>query len=107
MGCLNARLKQILDNLNTCLQGMCQAEIIKAELIGAILYTGPMFMKYNVVTRGRALSGDQPEFAKEQFGKACLSNRSLTTIHAINSAILKLSNLQKPTIVYQGVTEGV
>ena len=73
--------------------GMSQAAIIKAELIGAMLYTGPMFMKYNAVTRGGALSGDQPEFAKEQFEKVCLSNRYVTTIHAINSAILKLGKL--------------
>ena len=34
-------------------------------------------------------------------------NSFVTTIHAINSAIVRLSKLQKPSVVYRGVSGGV
>jgi|EP00966_Prymnesium_polylepis_P017997 NLR family CARD domain-containing protein 3 len=55
-----------------------------------------MFVKYNDLLRG--------------FGPAlegCKDNTYITTIHVINSAIVKVSKLTKATKVYRGVAGGV
>ena len=53
------------------------------------LYTGPMYVHYNGVLRNRT------------------QGSYVTTIHAINSAIVRLGKLQKPSVVYRGVSGGV
>jgi len=68
-----------------------QQEVIKAglmlpEVAGIRLYTGPMYVQYNNTLR------------KQVFGQF------VTTLHAINSGIVKLSKLTKATTVYRGVT---
>ena len=54
------------------------------------LYTGPMYVWYNVRVLRKGLKG--------QF---------VTTIHCISSAIVKMAKLQKTATVYRGVSGGV
>ena len=61
---------------------LCQsANLLDEEVIALRLYTGPMFFKYNAVLR------NFPENAV----KALKGNRYVTTIHAIVSGVIKLS----------------
>jgi hypothetical protein len=67
------------------------AKLLKAEVVALRLYTGPMFKIYNTVLR-------DVENHRGQF---------VTTIHALNSAVLKLSKLQPACKVYRGVKGGI
>lgn len=74
----------------------------KAELLAARLYTGPLYQKYNACLRGievKAMEGRWMEL--------CMGNRYTTTLHVINSAVVKLGKLQPAMKVYRGVTGGV
>eukprot|EP00966_Prymnesium_polylepis_P254111 5872724-Prymnesium_polylepis.2 len=42
-----------------------------------------------------------------QFEDLCLGNRYVTTLHCINSALLKLSKIQRSEVVYRGASGGV
>ena len=75
------------------------------EFYGARLYTGPMYLKYNAVLRGLQFKDDTR--LKGEFDKLCQGNKYTTTLHAINSAIIKLSKLTKAKLVYRGVSGGV
>eukprot|EP00966_Prymnesium_polylepis_P181892 4213792-Prymnesium_polylepis.1 len=55
------------------------------EVAGIRLYTGPMYSKYNFTLRKK------------------IRGAYVTTLHAINSGIVKLSKLTKATTVYRGV----
>ena len=111
MSVTNTKLKELsADPLGVC------------ELIAARLYTGPLFVKYNVVLRGLRL-----EFARDDFLRLCAdpqtysrfqsndlsfqeaadghANTYSTTLLSINSAILKLSKLTKAYPVYRGVAD--
>ena len=61
-----------------------------------------MYLKYNGVLRGLLFP-----FARPTFEKLCMGNKYTTTLHAINSAILKLSKLTVAAKVYRGVSGGV
>ena len=93
------------------------------ELIAANLYTGPLFVKYNGVLRG--LQSESP-FLRNAMIKLCCPadifaaytsgtvtfetardkhlNRYTTTIHGINSAVIKIGKLTKATKVFRGVS---
>lgn len=73
------------------------------EFVGARLYTGPLYLKYNAVLRGCGIKG----FMEKKWMELCLGNKYTTTIHVINSAVVKLSKLQKASQVYRGLTGGV
>ena len=53
----------------------------------------------------RSFSG--VEFLKTQFTELCKGNLYATTIHGINSAVIKLSKLQVACPVYRGSTEAL
>ena len=91
---------------NARLRAEGHAEVIKEELLGGRLYTGPMYQKYNAVLRGY---GDAPgsTFLADAARKLTKGNRYVTTIHAINSAVIKLSKLSKAGKVYRGVCYGL
>jgi len=72
--------------------------------VGARLYTGPMFVKYNTVLR--ACSG-KVEFLVVQAKALCAGNKYSTTLHVINSALGVLSALSKCQSVYRGVSGGI
>ncbi len=65
------------------------AKLLLAEVAGVRLYTGPMYKLYNSVLRARQRGA------------------YVTTLHAINSAILKLARQTKACTVYRGVNGGV
>jgi len=106
-----------------------QAGLMIAEVAGIRLYTGPMYVLYNAVLRG--LRTDSSKLQEDMIRLCCpkhtadryLGNEALniapgsvtleeamlslnrypTTIHAINSGIVKLSKLTEATTVYRGV----
>jgi hypothetical protein len=66
-----------------------------------------MFEKYNAVLRGGARNANQVQFMKDKFEKLCKHNRYTTSIHVINSALVKLSKLQPAVEVFRGVKGGL
>merc|ERR1719422_2560027 len=66
-----------------------------------------MFEKYNAVNRGGARNVQQTDMMTNKFKSLCKGNRYVTTIHVINSAIIKLSKVQKAEKVYRGVKGGL
>ncbi|KAJ1492128.1 ankyrin repeat-containing domain protein [Baffinella frigidus] len=73
-----------------------EAGLLDEEILALVLYTGPMFSKYNAVLRG--------------FPKAVVDdlngNTYATTIHLIVSGVIKLSRrtvLPKDRVVYRGL----
>jgi len=73
------------------------------EVMGVRLYTGPMFVKYNAVLRG--LASGVP-FMVSQYKELCQGNQYTTTLHVINSAIVKLGLLQPVCKVFCGMAGG-
>ena len=61
-----------------------------------------MYLKYNAVLRGL-----QFQVAWPKYEELCKGNKYSTTVHAINSAIIKLSKLTTTGKVYRGVSGGV
>ena len=88
--------------MDTKLQAHDTDPITEEEFIGARLYTGPMFQKYNA--RLRACTMNQHMI--NQYQKLCGSNTYTTTLHAINSAIVKLGKVSAALTVYRGVSDG-
>jgi len=66
-----------------------QAGLLLAEVAGIRLYTGPMYVQYNKVLRSR------------------MKGAYVTTLHAVNSGVIKLSRLTPASTVYRGVAGGV
>ena len=95
---LRRRGKRICEKLKT----LAVAPLLDAEIIGARLYTGPMFEKYNSVLRRFT----QAPFLVETFNRLCAGNTYTTTIHAINSALVKLSKVTTAGTVYRGIGGG-
>lgn len=98
-----------LDLASRMLRKTGEKQLILEEGVAARLYTGPLFVKYNGVLRG--LDTSVP-FLKDQMMQYCAGkdkngkdklNKYTTTLHAINSAIVKLSKLTRATSVYRGV----
>ena len=98
-----------------------QPEVMKEEIVAANLYTGPMFVKYNGVLRGLR---SEAAFLRNSMITLCCPkavadgyvaktigfeaatqslNRYTTTLHAINSAIIKLGKLTKACKIYRGI----
>ena len=70
--------------------------VTEIEAICARLYSGPQGVKYGSVVRG--------------YGQAiaeCHGNQYITTIHALNSFIVKASKISKANKLYRGVVAGV
>jgi len=72
----------------------------EVELIGTRLYTGPMFMKYNTALRAKA---GEPR-SVSQYNMLNRGNGYVTTLHVINSAIVKLGKITAATKVYRGIS---
>ena len=111
-----AELEERRQIANELLELLNEPLLIKEEIFGARLYTGPLFMKYNAVMRG---VDTDVEFLQNQMKQLCCSredrakafsvakqkaNTYVTTLHVINSAIVKLSKLTKVSKVYRGVS---
>mmetsp|Transcript_74735 Transcript_74735/g.206117 ORF Transcript_74735/g.206117 Transcript_74735/m.206117 type:complete len:507 (-) Transcript_74735:139-1659(-) len=99
-----------------------KAGLMLEEVAGLRLYTGPMYVPYQAVLRGL---NTKSEFLMDMMLKLCCPkdifgqykageitlkealqtvNRYTTTLHAINSGIVKLSRLTKATTVYCGAS---
>jgi len=117
----NGRVGWTLDDF--CRQDEPQrAGLMREEVAGLRLYTGAMYVPYQAVLRGlRSLSDYLREtmlnlccpkdiFDEYKAGNITLDeamqslNRYTTTLHAINSGIVKLSKFTKATTVYRGVS---
>eukprot|EP00966_Prymnesium_polylepis_P098240 2275265-Prymnesium_polylepis.1 len=90
--------KPKMDEINGLLLGMSQEPIIVEELVSARLYTGPMYEKYNAVLRANS----DNEYLQQKEKGLCMGNKYATTIHSINSAVLKLSKLSVVCKVWRG-----
>jgi HEAT repeat protein len=88
---------------NASLKALEMKTIDLNEFIGCRMYTGPTFVKYNTVLRG--LQSSIPYF-KNTYAKLCKANKYTTTLHVINSSIVKLSKLTTATKVYRGISGG-
>ena len=62
---------------------------------------GPLFVKYNLVLR--SLGSPENAYFAKQLAEMCDGNQYVTTIHVINSAIVKLGKVIKAQSVYRGV----
>ena len=110
-----------MDEKNQRLVELREEKLVFAEAVAARVYTGPLFVKYNSLLRG--LDSDVP-FLKSSMIELCCSkivfdeyikgalpyteacvrlNTYTTTLHAINSAIIKLGKLTVAKTVYRGV----
>ena len=78
--------------------------LLLEEVIALRLYTGPMFSLYNGVLRAWG-NADKPGFVPRG-PHAGMDVRGMftTTIHAVNSGVLKLSRLQPALSVFRGAT---
>ena len=63
-----------------------------------------MYVKYNAVLRG--VDGDVDSLAAA-FMTLCRGNRYCTTLHIINSCIVKTSKLTVASTVYRGISGGL
>ena len=67
--------------------------------------TPQMHVKYNAVLRG--CTSDSMDGAWTKFDQLCKGNKYATTLHVVNSAVVKLSKLTKAAKVYRGMSGGV
>ena len=107
-----------LADCNGQLQQVGSSEsVVEAELVAGRLYTGPMFQKYNFVLRevGKLRSEQGTAFLSaeqigghlvdaDQLGTHSKGNLYTTTLHVVNSLVIKLSKLTKATKVYRGIS---
>ena len=86
---------------NAALRQLREAELLREEVVGGRLYSGPMYEKYNAVLR--AESGDA--FLVQKCDVLTNGNRYATSIHAVTSCVLKLSKVTKSCKVYRGLKD--
>lgn len=108
--------------VNTKLRAIGEPEMTLEEALGLRSYTGPLFVKYNSVLRGL---NSEVDFLQKQLVSLCcaaevseqLANKTIsfaqargkvnlytTTLHVINSGIIKTSKLTFAGKVYRGVS---
>ena len=111
--------------INSRLHDENMAPLMIEELVGARLYTGPMYLKYNSVLRNigklrletddaSTLTGDElvlelkkmeRKMTTQARNAATQGNLYITTLHVINSAVIKLGKLTRATKVYRGISK--
>ena len=104
--CLFARLSLPLPEDDKGLQqsetwGRC-APLVCMEAVPPSTVCRPMYEKYNTVLR--SASGNAYLVGKNK--SLCQGNTYVTTIHAINSCVLKLSKLMDVCAIWRGMTRG-
>ena len=67
------------------------------------LYTGPMFVIHNGALRSMATDGIVRFGLDEHLVGSSVRGRFVTTLHCINSGVIKLSRLQPKCTVYRGI----
>ena len=88
-----------IEPLNAKLRMLGEPVVTLVEAIAGNLYTGPSFTKYNAVLR--ATSGVGALVARRD--ELCRGNRYTTTLHCINSLVVKCGKLGCAGCVYRGV----
>ena len=83
-------------NAPLALQG--EKPLSDEEFIALRLYTGPMFVKYNGLLRGRVST---VPFLISMAERLCLGNGYPSTVHTLSAAIIKLSKLQSACTLYR------
>ena len=73
------------------------------ELGSLRMYTGPMFMLYNTVLRAMATKSKTVEYGGPSMLGKSVEKKFTTTLHGINSGVIKLSRMQPACEVYRGV----
>ena len=99
-----SEFEQERHRINARLSGLDAPPVGLHELMAGRLYTGPMYVKYNCVLRGSTRSSTARD--AERFERICCGNPYVTTLHCINSAVVKLSKLQRACRVYRGISNG-
>ena len=98
------------ERINRELKRMKEKPLLMEELIGGRMYTGPLFIKYNLVLRAKPKAakheGDYAKKLLDDHARTCKGNLYATTIHVLNSCIVKLSKLTKVGKVYRGLADG-
>ena len=95
-----ASLLEAMASKNKALGECGYAPLMEEEVVGGRLYTGPMFTKYNTVLR----SHSGVEYFRKLNSEMNRGNTYATTIHAINSCVIKLSRLQSVKSVWRGMS---
>lgn len=95
----------IVTETNRMLNELGEPELSTAEVIAARLYTGPMYEKYNVVLQG--VHAESLQRLRKKHRELCMGNRYTNTIHALSSALVKLSKVLKPLKVYRRLNGGL
>jgi len=89
--------------VNAQLDSLHQPTMRREEVVGARLYTGPMFEKYNAVLR----TGTGLESMQKKWDDLCMGNKYTTTLHVVNSAVVKLGKITVASTVWRGISGGV
>lgn len=89
-------------NFNKQLASLNEEPLKLEEFIAARLYTGPMYTLYNKVLRAIG-----KETKRKQLMELTLGEHYVTTLHVVNSAVVKMGKVQKATKVYRGIKGGV
>jgi Leucine-rich repeat (LRR) protein len=87
-----------------------QAGLLLEEVIVLRLYTGPMYVWYNNLLRycGVEYNSSRPGAPFDDYKKTDTTEFPFrTTLHALNSAIIKLSRTQRAERVFRGAAGGV
>jgi len=98
---LATMLEQMEEKCNAKLREDEHSEMILEEMIGGRLYTGPMYIKYNTVLRSKTADPAMKRVCSE----LTKGNTYTTTIHAINSCVIKMSKLTKAGKVWRGIKD--
>ena len=77
------------------LLGEVGEKLAVAGPIGAYFCTGPRLFEYNAILR----SFTNGDFPKNPCKNLCKGNKYVTTLHAVNSGLLKLSKMLPATTV--------
>ena len=94
-----------LKETNSQLASLGEPAVSVVELLCGRLYTGPLYVKYNLVLRTKGTEASEQMMAQEE--RLCAGNTYATTLQVLNSAIIKLSKLTPAIKVYRGVAGGV
>ncbi len=131
---LEETFRPVLNLRNEKLRELDQPPLRDEEFYAARLYTGPserairtdvgtpklalspafasrrsVYLKYNASLRCKGMrsvdgQNKNKQWAEKQFLAYCNGNWYTSTIHAINSAVVKLGKLSKATKVYRGIS---
>ncbi|CAK0870155.1 unnamed protein product [Prorocentrum cordatum] len=99
--CTREELVAKMEDKNATLSESGHSELIVEEAMAATLYTGPMYHKYNLVLRAKT---GKP-FLKERFDNMFNGNVYASTLHGINSFIVKMSKITSACTLWRGSTQ--